>query len=112
MLYECDPRLSRVTFEIPDCDEVMLAKTCAANEHATYPPVAFLRLKILNWAPVQVRNKTGVTVLQVMRSICNLFYEHNDWLAWSTHTGWTDWDSIELDRNGNILLSAYDFQLT
>ena len=108
MSYECATELDEVYFFGNESDTEFI-HTCTANEHATYPPVAFLRLQILDWPPIQVTNKAGVTVLQVMKSLCRFFSKHGSFEATGGRTGWTDWDEMKLDRNGNLLLQAYYF---
>jgi hypothetical protein len=96
MSYECATELDEVYF----ANDAVLTDTCAAQEYATYPPVAFLRLQILDWPAIQVTNKMGVTVLQVMKSLCRFFSKHGSFEATSGRTGWTDWDEMKLDRTG------------
>lgn len=109
MVYQCDPRLSRVTFLTADFNEVMLANTCAANEHATNPPVAFMRIQITGWTPLQLKNKTGVTVVQVMRSLCKFFSTGRHRESRGDHTRWTGWDETKLDISGDLWLRVVKF---
>jgi hypothetical protein len=110
MSFEGDTSPGTVYFQTNDGEEAALIKTCAANEHATSPPVAFLRLQIGDSAPIPVRNKAGVTVLQVLKALCHFFSEHGT-RATGGREGWTDWSDIKLDRNGNLLLQARKFLL-
>ncbi|KAI4724089.1 hypothetical protein E4T49_08181 [Aureobasidium sp. EXF-10728] len=98
MLYECATDLDEVYLG----DDTVLAETCAADEYATDPPVAFLRLRVVEWKPVQITNKSGVTVLQVMKSLCRFFSNEDHLYSRGDHTGWTGWDEIKLDRKGRL----------
>jgi hypothetical protein len=104
MSYECATELDGVYFYTGDDDEIVLTDTCAANEHATCPSVAFLRLQVTDWKPLQITNKNGVTVLQVMKSLCRFFSNDEHRESRGDHTGWTGWDEKKLDRNGNLML--------
>jgi hypothetical protein len=109
MPYECRTSLDQVYFYTDDGDKLVLIDTCAANEHATCPPVALLCLQIAGYPMIQVRNKAGVTVLQVMKSVCRFFFQHPDLQAECENSGWDSWDEITLDRNDNLLLSACSY---
>jgi hypothetical protein len=104
MSYECATELDGVYFYTSDDDEMVLTDTCAANEHATSPPVAFLRLQVTDWKPLQITNKNGVTVSQVMKSLCRFFSNDEHRESRGDHTGWNGWDETKLDRNGNLML--------
>ncbi|CAD0087738.1 unnamed protein product [Aureobasidium vineae] len=102
MSYECATDLDEVYLG----DDTVLADTCAADEYATDPPVAFLRLRVVEWKPVQITNKSGVTVLQVMKSLCRFFSNENHRDSRGDHTGWTGWDETKLDRKGRLVLGV------
>ncbi|KAI5200358.1 hypothetical protein E4T39_05826 [Aureobasidium subglaciale] len=105
MSYECATKIEHVYFWTADGDgETVLTETCAAEEHATDPPVAFLRLQVTNWPAIQCTNKTGVTVVQVMKSLCRFFSKDDHRDSRGDHTGWTGWDETTLDRKGRLLL--------
>jgi hypothetical protein len=95
MSYECATELDEVYFS-GDQDESVLTDTCAA--------VAFLRLQVTDWNPLQITNKNGVTVVQVMKSLCRFFSNDDHRESRGDHTGWTGWDETKLDRNGNLML--------
>lgn len=104
MSYECATELDGVYFYTGGVDEMVLTDTCAANEYATDPPVAFIRLQVTDWKPMQITNKNGVTVVQVMKALCRFFSNNDHRESRGDHTGWTGWDEKKLDRNGNLLL--------
>lgn len=110
MAYECATELDDVFLWDRDMELISLTDTCAAKENATDPPVAFMRSKILDQNACQITSKTGgVTVEQVMKSLCRFFSKHGSFEVTGGRTGWTGWDETRLDRNGNILLAAYWF---
>ncbi|THZ37500.1 hypothetical protein D6C90_06695 [Aureobasidium pullulans] len=106
MFYECATELEGVY--VGDGMDI-LTDTCAAEEYATDPPVAFLRIRVVEWAPVQITSKTGVTVLQVMKTLCRFFSNDDHRDSRGDHTGWHGWDEVKLDRKGRLLLCADSF---
>lgn len=111
MAFECATKIEHVKFYTgKDYDGIVaLTDTCAAEEYATDPPVAFIRLQIHSWPAVQVTNKSGVTVVQVMKSLCRFFSKDDHRESMGDHTGWTGWDETKLDRKGRLLLRAMWF---
>ncbi|KAG9957473.1 hypothetical protein KCU61_g9097, partial [Aureobasidium melanogenum] len=110
MSYGCTTKLEDVEFYTgKHHDTIILTDTCAAEEYATNPPVAFIRLQIHSWPPVQITNKSGVTVHQVMKSLCRFFSKDNRREAMGDHFVWNGWDFKRLDFQGRLLLHAMFF---
>lgn len=110
MSYECATELDEVFLRGRNMEAIPLTETCVAGENATDPPVAFIRFKIMDEKACQITSKNGgVTVEQVMKALCRFFSKHGSFEVTGGRTGWTGWDEIKLDRNGNILLDAYWF---
>ncbi|KAK6003293.1 hypothetical protein QM012_001138 [Aureobasidium pullulans] len=110
MSFECATKIEHVFFFTNDYNDTdALTDTCAAKEYATDPPVAFIRLQIHCWPPVQVTNKSGVTVEQVMKALCRFFSKGDHREVMGDHTGWTGWDETKLDGKGCLLLRAMWF---
>ena len=91
--YECGPDVDqRYLFYRLDneLDTTPLKAITVASEYATSPPVTIIRLKLHAAPIVETRNKTGVTVLQVMQAVARAFgkpskhitlYEAAPWLV-------------------------------
>ncbi|KAG9685441.1 hypothetical protein KCU95_g14757, partial [Aureobasidium melanogenum] len=110
MAFECATKIEHVGFFNDNYDDIIVLKdTCAAKEYATDPPVAFVRLQIHSWPPVQVTNKSGVTVHQAMKALCRFFSRDDHREAMGDHTGWTGWHETRLDGKGHLLLRAMWF---
>ncbi|KAI4834409.1 hypothetical protein E4T44_08828 [Aureobasidium sp. EXF-8845] len=112
MAYECATELESVFFFnylIDDAEPTVLTDTCAAEECATDPPVAFMRIQITGWTPIQLTNEAGITVVQVMKALCHFFSTGRHRESRGDHTGWTGWDETKLDHNGNLWLRAIWF---
>jgi len=109
MAYECDTELDQVHLWEKDIEWVSLTDSCAAEEHATDPLVAFIRVQIIGWEPLQLTNETGVTVVQVMKSLCRFFSIRRHRESRGNHTGWTGWNETKLDSGGNLWLHAMWF---
>lgn len=115
--FECSTKIEWACFySLSSLDhiEYPLTTTSAAAEFASSPPVARLRFQIHDWPAVEVKNKSGVTVLQVMKALCRFFAKKEDGDftrrdAMGDHTGWTGWDETVLDQNGRLLLRAMWF---
>jgi hypothetical protein len=111
--YECASELDGVCFLIHLADKevpILLTDTSAADEYATDPPVAFMRLQITNWTPIQLKNKTGITVEEVMKSLCHFFSRDRCLKSRGDHTVWTGWNERKLDYHGNLWLRAIRFE--
>lgn len=111
MSYGCATELAGVYFYTGDKIEetTKLTDTCATDEHATNPPVASLRIQVTPWPPLQLTNRDGVTVVQVMKSLCHFFSTGRHRESRGDRTGWTGWDEVKLDSNGNLWLRAIFF---
>jgi hypothetical protein len=109
MSYECASELEEVHLCDRDGDWMPLTDTCAAEEYATDPPLAFMRLQIFSSTPIQVTNKSGITVVQVMKSLCRFFSKNDSFDVTGGRTGWQEWDGTKLDRKGRLLLRATGF---
>ena len=109
--FECADKIEDARFwsKLSATGDAPLTATSAAGEHATDPPTAILRLQIDDWNPMTVRNKRGVTVLQVMKALCRFFSNDDHFESRGDHTGWTGWDEIEVDSKGRLLLVAIWF---
>ncbi|CAD0115077.1 unnamed protein product [Aureobasidium uvarum] len=110
MSYFCTGELADVEFHNSDyTNTTVLTKTCAAEEHATDPPVAYIRIQIHSWKPMQIKNKTGVTVYQVMRSLCRFFSQADYRDRLGDHFVWNGWDFRHLDDEGRLFLPKFMF---
>jgi len=107
--YECASDIEDVYLYDSNGDWMPLTETSAAEEYATDPPVAFMRLQIFSSTPVQVTNKTGITVVQVMKALCRFFTKNDSFDVTGGRTGWQEWDGTKLDRKGRLLLRATGF---
>jgi len=124
-----DPKKTRLHPVLPylsygctnDIDDVtigdvlkLLKETSVAGEHATSPPVKYLRVQIHRWRKVGVQNKNGVTVLQAMKAVCKFFgrthkYGQTRADEMGDHTCWTGFNYVEVDPKGRLLLRAVYF---
>jgi hypothetical protein len=113
MSYECATKLDGVRFLVHLADEevpILLTDTCAADEYATDPPVAFMRLQVTNWTPIQLTNKTGIPVVQVMKALCHFFSRDRCLKSRGDNNVWTGWNETKLDYYGNLWLRAIRFE--
>ena len=108
MMYECTGDIEDVEFYNWDgnYEPDRLMDSDEAEEHATDPAVDELRVRVHDWRPVVIKNKRGVTVLEVMEALCRFFKKENHRDSLGDHTGWTGWDEVCLDYKGRLLLCA------
>jgi hypothetical protein len=108
--FECATSIDQAYFFTNNYDDTIpLTESAAAKEQATSPPVSVLRLQVHSFPVMQVKNKKGVTVLQVMKALCRFFAKGDYRECMGDHTGWTGWDSKRLDGRGRLVLKAQRF---
>ena len=108
MSFGCGTKIEDVCFW-PGDKKLPLTESSAAKEHATDPPVSKLRLQVHRWAPIEVKNKHGVHVLQVMQALCRFFAKGHHRESMGDHTVWNGWDQTVLDDKSRLLLRAIWF---
>lgn len=110
MNYGCGNSIDQVWFYVDDYKtQLLLTDTVAAKEQATNPPVNVLRLQVHSWPTFEVKNKTGVTVVQVLKALCRFFAKGDRRERMGDHIVWNGWDFKVLDGSGHLLLQAMMF---